>query len=573
MALKAYGPLFTKEGPVNDGTVDSDILIVGSGLAGLWAAHSALEAGAKTVVVVDKGSIGESSQSRMSAGATLYMTNPGHLDSWKQEFADQQKGLSRAELIERMLKDSASLLKQENEWGLKYEKMPWGSPELPVGGTQKLKMHVLPRYKDMGGGAALLNVIKDRAIEDGARFYSKTMITKLIKSEGRITGATGINRVTGQKILFTCRALVLAAGDCSFGNSGCIGQATGDSYALAFEAGAKLANMEFWGSNTGSPQYAFESISDTAADFGCYFSSPRGKRFMHKYSQRSDRAEPYIAARAIAEEADICSGEKEGVFHFHMEKLLWKLGYRFVLNRKMNGFVREMFHVLKEMGINPFAGPMEWGPVLRTLRGGVVTDSRGASDIPGLFAAGTAQSMDPIGLNGISTLRAMWSGNRAGLGAAHYISLQNCKKTEPIRKYDQVELNRPMIPHPTKRSGITVQQAVEKLQDIMFPWRVSLRKDGAALQSALDKIEQLKIVAESIEPSDLHEEIHAQELKNMVLCARLYLTASLERKESRGEHFRTDFPDTDNLNWCKWITLSKRGEGITVKRERLEEFK
>jgi len=572
MALKAYGPLHTEEGPVVNGTVETDILIVGSGLAGLWAAHKALVSGAKTVAVVDKGSIGESSQSRMSAGATLYMTNPDDLDSWKQEFADQQKGLSRGDLVERMLKDSSSLLKQEQELGLRYEKMPWGSPELPVGGTTGLKMHVLPRYRDMGGGAALLNVIKDRAIEDGVRIYSKTMITELIKRDGRVTGASGLNRLTGQKIRFSCKALVLAAGDCSFGNSGCIGQATGDSYALAFQAGAKLANMEFWGSNTGSPQYAFESISDTAADFNCHFSSPRGERFMQKYSRRSERAEPYVAARAIAEEAEICGGDNGDPFHFHMNNGLWKLGYRLVLNRKMNGFVTEMFHVLADMGINAFGKPMTWCPVLRTLRGGVVTDSRGASDIPGLFAAGTAQSMDPIGLNGISTLRAIWSGYRAGEGAAHYISeLEGMKKAHSPDAAPEEESQTMIPPSPTTRR-ITVQQAVKKLQDIMFPWSVSLRKDGRALQSALGEIEELRAVVAGIKAVDLHGEILAMELKNMILCARLYLTASLERRESRGEHFRTDFPDTDNLNWCKWITLSKRGEGIAVNSERLEEY-
>ncbi|MCX7710979.1 MAG: FAD-binding protein [Clostridia bacterium] len=558
MKLESSGSIFTKRGRIaKDNTIDTDLLVIGSGLGGLWSAWAALDSGLNRVAIVDKCSIGESSQSKMSAGATVYCTKRDPFDLWFKELVEQQKYLSRQDMVEDMLKTSGQLLEKQKEWGLWYEKMPWGSPTLHVGGTKNLKMHVLPRYKGIGGGGAIVNVIKDQVLAKGGEFYSKVMITGLLHSQGKVCGAVGVDRMTGETLTFKSRGVVIATADCSFGNTGCIGHSTGDGYKLAYDMGARLTNMEFWGSNTGSPQYSFESISDTAANFGCRFYNNKGQYFTHKYTSAGDKAEPFKIAQAMADEAENGGGPP---YYFDMRSLAWRLGYQLVLKRKMTGFVTQMFEELKRQGIDPFERPMEWVPLMRTIRGGIRTDMNCMTDIPGLFAAGTAQALDPNGLNGISTVRAMWSGQQAGRQAARYINGSYDIKATGV---DNLSEARSLAVKPLKNSGaIKPVEVIGLIQMIVFPYNISLKKDSKSLLMAIRAIRNLKSVMEiELAADSPHELSKAHEAMNMTLTAELYLTASLLREESRGDHYREDYQKTDNKNWLKWINLKNGGNG------------
>lgn len=536
--------------------VKTDLLVIGTGLAGMWAAIMAREKGVRDVVMVDKGSIADSSQSKMCAGATIYCERRDNADKWLAELVHMQSLLSRQDMLSDMLSESERILKRLKSWGLWYKRMPWGSTRLPVGGTRRLKMRAMVRYKNLSGGAALVGPMKERILGGEYRLYSKVMITDLLMRDDRVAGAIGIHRLSGKIIVFESRAIVLATADCSFRNTGCIGQATGDGFRLAYNAGARLTNMEFLGSNTGSPDLSFEAFADIAAVYGCRFRNAKGEVFMKNYSPLGDRAEPFRIAQAMADEADKGNGPP---FHFDMRGRLWRMILSRVYMKNMSGYMRQIFTAVERRGFEIRQVPQVWAPLIRTIRGGVRTELNGSCDVSGLFPAGVAQSMDPIGVNGFSTLRAMWSGRRAGETAARF--LNDADGIEPRRSEVRDLCSKALLPM-TKSSGYKADSILEELQNLIFPYRTSLKKSSPALECALKGFQDLREnVLPEMSADNSHDLVKVHEVAGMIVTGELYLSASLTRKETRGDHYRADYPETDNRQWLKWINLEKGSNG------------
>ncbi len=539
-----------------DDLVETDLLVIGSGLGGLWSALSARDNGVENVVVVDKGAIADSSQSKMCAGATIYCGPRDNADLWLGELVRQQGYLSRQDMVIDMLSTSYARLLRLKSWGLWYKRTPWGSTTLPVGGARHLRMNAMARFKDLGGGSALVAPIKEQVKAGDVRFYSKIMITSLLKNKGRIAGAMGVHRITGKTVGFKAGCIVLATADCGFRNSACIGQATGDGFLLAYDAGARLNNMEFLGSNTGSPQYSLEAFADLAAGYGCKFLNAGKETFMGRYAASADRAEPFRIAQTMADEMEKGNAPP---FYLDMTGLRWRLFLKFLYKRNATGFLLRMFEALEEHGVDPTGRPQEWGPLIRTIRGGVRTNMDCMSDSPGLFAAGTAQSVDPAGLNGYSTMRVMWSGERAGRAAAGF--LNDIGDTE-IDREDLDQKRRDALLPMKRKSGVHPDTVIGRLQNVILPYWVSLRKTEASLRSALAEVESIRYnCLPDLYAHDPHQLVKAHEARNMVLAAEFYLRASLKRNETRGDHYRADFPKTDNKKWLKWINIEKGEAG------------
>lgn len=542
--------------------VESDLLIVGSGFAGIWAAIAAHDKGISSIAMVDKGAIGYSSKSKMCAGATIYCESGDDIDEWLEEFVQVQKYLSRQDIVSHIFETSESRLKRMEGWGLWYKSMPLGSKRIPSRGFHKIEMHAMPRYKKRGGGAALMDLLLEQVVARDVRFYSKIMITDLIKNDGRIAGAVGIHRITGKPVLFKSRAVILAAADCSFrGNYACVEAVTGDAFRLAFDAGVSLSNMEFLVNNTGSPRYGFEGTG-VAMKMGGKILNARMEEFMEQYHPDGSEAEINYLVQAMTEEVMKGNGPP---FYLDMTSLRSKIGRRLFWDRNTSGFMRKFMRALDEYGVDVNAQPQEWLPVIQTLRGGIRTDTDGMSELPGLFASGMSQAVDPGLFNGWSTMRAMGTGERAGISAARFLKDAG-DVTLPGNELGSVKI---AALAPLKRkSGINPDEVCLKLQKIIFPYQVSIRKCGESLKQALKGVERLKADLPALYAKDPHQLIKVHETRNMVTVAELYLRASLERKETRADHCRSDYPETDNKQWLRWINLKKgRGGAIELATE------
>jgi succinate dehydrogenase/fumarate reductase flavoprotein subunit len=536
--------------------IETDLLIIGSGFAGMWAAISAKDHGVKDIAMVDKGAIGDSSKSKTCAGATIYCESGDDIDVWLEEFTRVQRYLSRQDIVSHLFETSESRLKRMQSWGLWYKSSLLVPERLPSRGFRHIKMRALPRWKGRGGGAALMALLQEQVVKRGVRFYSKIMITDLLKGNGRIAGAVGIHRITGKPVGFKARAIVLAASDCSFrGNYACVEAVTGDAFRLAYDVGVRLSNMEFLVSNTGSPRYGFEGTG-VALKFGGKILNGNKNTFMENYHPDGTGAEINYLVQAMTDE--VTKGNAPP-FYLDMTSLRSKFYIKFIWDRFTSGYMKKFMRALREHGMDITDSLQEWLPVIQTLRGGVRTNSDGMSDLPGLFAAGMSQSVDPGLFNGWSTMRAMGTGERAGKAAAEFL-----RGSDDVRlSIDMLRLRKHASISPLKRSsGLHPDEVCRRLQGIIFPYTVSIRKSEKSLGMALEEVERIRDNdIPALNAEDPHQLVKVHETRNMVQIAEIFLRASLERKETRADHYREDYPETDNKNWLKWINVARDRNG------------
>ena len=535
--------------------IATDLLIVGSGFAGLWAAISAREAGVGRVAIVDKAAIAMSSQSRLSAGATIYCLPEDDPAAWLRDIVEANAFLSRQPLVAEILETSYQRLRKLEEWGVSYPAPDGAYLRIPSRGLRQVKMMALPRFRDRVGGSAVADALRRRAIGAGISQHPRVFVTDLLRREGRIAGAVGLDRTTAEPIAFSAAAVLLATADCSFrGNYVCTDATTGDGFRLAYDQGVRLSNMEFLCTNTGSPRFGFEGTG-VALKWGGRLLNARGESFMQHYHPDADAAEIHQLTQAMVHEAERGHGPP---FFLEMGEA-WKSRIGPAL-AGLGGFMPLNLAKLEAEGVD-LAARQEWLPAVQTLRGGVRVGSDGQSDLPGLFAAGMTEALDPGLFNGWSTMRAMGSGEQSGRGAAAYLS-----GAAPVSlDADEVAAlaARARAPLERRRAGATgPDEVIERMQALIFDPQVSIAKRGERLAAALHEIEDLRdATLPDLAARDSHELIKLHEARNMIQVAEMFLRASLARTESRSSHFRADYPELDNQHWLSWINLRKEGEG------------
>lgn len=312
-------------------------------------------------------------------------------------------------------------------------------------------------------------------------------------------------------------------------------------------------DMEFLAVNTGSPQYGFEGTGLILRRGGRLLNA-NGEAFLSRYHPDADAAEIGVIVQAMAREVEQGHGPP-----FHLDlRHTQRRWLRFLLSRAAS-LPRLTLEKLSAAGIDIFATPQEWVPAVQSLRGGIRTDIDGRSDVPGLFAAGLAQAFDPGLFNGWSSMRAMWGGERAGRAAAVFVAAVGA--ASPHREEVAAAQHRAVAPL-SRASGPAADDAVAALHRAIFPYDVCILKARDRLQAALRTVTAL---AETpLRAADPHELAKAHETNNMLRTAELFLRASLRRTESRGDHYREDFPVPDNDRWLQWVTLRHGLAGTPV---------
>lgn len=531
--------------------VESDVLVIGGGLAGCFAAIKAREAGAEKVVQVDKGYVGRSGCSAFAAGVMAVFLSEE--DDWDEWFKEGVSGTGTSyicdqERLEDHFKDTSQRIIEMEKFGVEFERGPNGKIERMMGrgGHKTMMFH----------GPQLMEAMAKATHKAGVRWLNRTTITDLALQDGRVTGALGFHVETGKFTLFTAKATVIAAGRC-WGFKGLQPghrNVTGDLLAAAYRAGATLMNTDDTFCNSFPARYDLGPGMNMYVSSGGVFRNATGERFIPKYNDNlKERALFEIIAQSMALET------KQGKSPFYMD--MTHLAPETV--QKLKRVLPLPMKMYEKVGIvvgDKFVKPIEWIVTTPYTRCGVKVNRDFETELPGLFACGDAAP--PAGHSGGQRAMpgAATSGARAGASAGRFARSSVASKPDLARALELMTgVRKPLL----RPAGIEPDQVVLAVQEIITPYDVLLLRREDRLATALSRIEDVRDNAVPyLKAYDPHYLRMALEAENMVFHADVLLRSALARKESRIS-LREDYPFTDNSQWLKWVT-ARREDGKTV---------
>jgi succinate dehydrogenase / fumarate reductase, flavoprotein subunit len=581
-------------------THEHDVLVIGAGGAGLRAAAEASAAGAR-VAVISKSLLGKAHTVMAEGGIAAALANVDERDSWRVHFADTMRGgqyLNSWRMAELHAKEAPACVRELEAWGAVFDRTPDGRIlQRNFGG------HRYPRLAHVGDrtGLEMIRTLQDHDIHLGMDVFMEYTVVTLLKDGARIAGAFGYDRERGRFHVFRAKAVVLATGG--------IGRAykitsnsweyTGDGHSLAYHAGAALMDMEFVQFHpTGMiwpPSVRGILVTEGVRGEGGVLRNKDGRRFMFddipaayanqtadtdeegwRYTQgdKNARRPPELltrdhVARCIRREVKEGRGSPHGGVFLDIAWIKERIPNAAEhIKRKLPS----MYHQFKQLAdIDITQEPMEVGPTTHYMMGGVRVDPDSQmSDVPGLFAAGECgaglHGANRLGGNSLSDLLVF--GRRAGQYAALYANENSLGAVNP----DEVALAEKHALAPFERDNGEGPYAVQyALQDMMQDL-VGIVRQEKEMSQALDLIQQLKVRAERVGVTGNREYNPgwhtAIDLNNLLTVSEMVAKAALERQESRGAHFRDDYPSKDNNFGSFNIVIRKNPRGeMQIMRE------
>ncbi len=536
-----------------DHIVETDILVVGGGLAGCWAAQRARDFGVR-VLLADKGRIGSSGCTTFAEGIIAVKFPEENLAEWLREKVELNHFLCDQEWVKVMYEETFPLLMQIDQWGKTYGlevflKDETGSllrrksrGQRPGTSTQVCTLDT----------KKLMAVMRRRIIEREVDLFERVMVTDLVEWDGRIVGAVGLHTRTGECYFFQSKAVILAAGGCTF-KSFYLGHRnlTGEAQAMAYHAGAALRNLEQAMSNTTARVLDIHGMGGLASSGR--FLNRLGDEFMWKYDPvLGNRAMMHTLTQSFAKE--FLAGR--GPIYMDLSGVPDE-------NRDfLQNLLPEFFKSFERIGIDPFREKIEWMPAfVGTIAygGGVHVDLNAESTRKGLFAIGDTAASEHC------LMFCCSPGERAARAAFERVkesgAFVEVEKREVVKKAARILAD---LVGPIKREKKSdLDEILYDIQTVLIPYDICYIRSEERLQRAMGQLERIKgEKTREIGVSGLRDLIKAIEIRNMVLIAEMILRAALFRKESRGYHYREDYPEKDNKNWLKWVMIKKGEKGM-----------
>jgi len=526
----------------------TDVLVIGSGGAGLVAAIAAKEAGA-SVKVVGKSFPTRSQTSMAQGGINAAMANAGE-DSVKAHIEDTLKsaqGLGDEEEITKLCEEAIEAIRWLDNIGLPFSRTKESTiAQRRLGGASGIRACYAQDYT----GLKILHTLYDEANKHDIAFVNEHFLLSLIVEDKSVHGATFLDIKSGEVVEFRAKSVVLATGGYSqvyHGFTTNSTASTGDGLAVALRAGAKLSDMEFVQFHPTALKNASILISESARGAGGHLLNANKERFTDELAPRD------VVARAISDEI-----EKSGEVYLDIRHL----GEAFIDHE----LPQERKLAINYEGVDPVAELIPIKPVAHYTMGGIDVDSLGMSSIKGLFAAGEAANHKVHGANrlgGNSLLELIVFGRSSGEGAYAYAQNVNASKFESTQlhldtqKIEAIKSRKVEHDFYEKRS-VLAQSFYEK---------VGIKRTEQGLSTVLDEVHKLQQLQEQMGPQDRSKIYNTNlveflEFVNVLELSEALLVAALARKESRGAHFREDKPQKDDEHYGVHTLLWKEGENL-----------
>jgi succinate dehydrogenase / fumarate reductase flavoprotein subunit len=545
-------------------THEYDVLVIGAGGAGLRAAIEASSLGARTAVVC-KSLLGKAHTVMAEGGVAASFGNVDPEDDWQAHLSDTLFGgkyLNNWRMAELHAREAPERVAELERWGGVFDRTADGrmSQRAFGGHTYKRLVHIGDRT-----GRELIRTLQDKTVHQGVDVFMEHTVTRLLKDGERVTGAFAYERLTGEFVCFTARAVVLAtggAGRCYRVNSNSW-ESSGDGHALAYDAGAELVDMEFVQFHpTGMvwpPGVVGLLVTEAVRGEGGVLKNAGGERFMERYDpKRLELSTRDVVARAIYTEVSEGRGTPRGGVLLDVSHL--PAG---TVTKKLPGMYDQF---LELAGVDITREPMEVGPTCHYFMGGIRVDAEtGASTVAALYACGECSGgmngANRLGGNSLSDLLVF--GRRAGEAAAGFAASAGAPAVDEAQlRAAADEMTSFLDGDGEDPYGVEVD-----LQETMQR-RVGIFRDAEGLGHALADLEDLRARAARVRAPGGRAFNPAwnlcRDLHNLLVCAEAVTRAALMRAESRGAHSRLDHPGYDEHWGAHNIVVRKAPDGMRV---------
>ncbi len=556
---------------------EHDVIVIGAGGAGLRAAIEASAAGV-SVGLICKSLLGKAHTVMAEGGMAAAMGHNDDRDNWKVHFSDTMRGgqyVNNWRMAELHAKEAPDRVRELESWGAVFDRTKDGRiNQRNFGG------HRYPRLAHVGDrtGLELIRTLQDHGIHQGIEVYMEVTVVSLLKDGDRVVGCLAYEREHGRFRVFKCKALILATGGIgrAYKITSNSWEGTGDGHALAYDAGAELIDMEFIQFHpTGMvwpPSVRGILVTEGVRGEGGILKNSEGKRFMfddipdNYKDQTSDTEEEgwrYVmgdknarrppelltrdhVARCIMREVKAGRGSPHGGVYLDIAWIKQKIQNAPEHIKKKLPSMYHQFMQLANLDIT--TTPMEVGPTTHYVMGGIrVNADTQESSVPGLFAAGECAAgingANRLGGNSLSDLIVF--GKRAGEYAAKFAQ-ENGHGTIDAA---QVEAIAKSTLEPFEREGGENPYTIQSDLQEMMQANVGIVRQHDEMVEALNGLDVLRNrAARTYVPGniDFNPGWHtALDLHNLLIVSEAIARAAIERRESRGGHFRDDFPDKD----------------------------
>jgi succinate dehydrogenase / fumarate reductase, flavoprotein subunit len=581
-------------------THEHDVIVIGAGGAGLRAAIEAAAQGV-SVGLVCKSLLGKAHTVMAEGGIAAALANVDERDSWRVHFADTMRGgqyVNNWRMAELHAKEAPDRVRELEAWGALFDRTKDGKIlQRNFGG------HRYPRLAHVGDrtGLEMIRTLQDHGIHKGIDIHMESTVVSLLKDDGRVVGAFAFDRERGRFRVFSAKATVLATGG--------IGRAykitsnsweyTGDGHTLAYEAGADLMDMEFVQFHpTGMvwpPSVQGILVTEGVRGEGGILLNKEGRRFMFddipdayksqtadneeegwRYTQgdKNARRPPELltrdhVARCINRELKAGRGSPHGGVFLDIAWIAKRLPNAAEhIKRKLPS----MYHQFKQLAdIDITKEPMEVGPTTHYVMGGVRVDAETQmSTVPGLFAAGECAAgingANRLGGNSLSDLLVF--GKRAGEHAALFAKQNAAGRGDDGAVEAAARRAVAVFEGDGAENPYRIQQ---ELQEMMQDQVGIVRREGE-MKGALEGLAKLRERGKRVKVPgnrEFNPGWHtALDLPNLFTVSEAVARCAIERKESRGAHFREDFPDKDPA-WGKMNLVVRKARDGAMQVDRV----
>ncbi len=562
--------------------IQTDVLVVGGGIAGCFAAIKAKEAGAN-VILVDKGTVGKAGQTPHTNTFAAFDPERHDLEKWMEVCNTTGDYMNDRDWSRIVYTESTARWADLVEWGAyvyrwnhngePYEcvaKEPSNDPMVvmplnPKGmGTiqfQQAYRHP-PRKNSM--------VMRNQCLKVGVKLMERITILDLLKQDGKIVGATGISPDSDKLYVFQTKAVILASGPAGLKAPGLRCMSTGDADAMAYRVGCTITGKEW------------EETHPVRADFPAWPWAVKDRDRLRTFHGEIKPNTPTLDC-----EEHVTGMHWSRLATHHLEAFMAYEGVTPAIWQTCTGMSEfaEMHKSPKGYPRSEYDERLAKSGRVRMVMGRALGQSAHVADglwpinkdceseIPGLYAAGDALGARACGAEypgqGFATAYCAVTGARAGVAAAK----RAAGMEEIALSEEEVKRSSDYIFAPYERNGgFTAQWVTQLMQSMIFPYYVIFVKSEERLKIALQQIVYVrKELIPKLFANDFHELRLVHETINMALNMEMKLRASLERKESRGAHFREDYPKRDDPYGLMWIKIKDVDGEMTLSQEKIPE--